>query len=105
VNYARPAVTLAPASFFLGPVACQSRTARSLEACAWAASCYSARRIFQQPWSEAVNLDASVNTAAAETRPSLSWDARTLLFGRAPGPEGLSDIYVTTRTKVGHGDD
>jgi WD40-like Beta Propeller Repeat len=63
------------------------------------------RRSIQQPWSEAVNLDASVNTAAAETRPSLSWDARTLLFGRAPGPEGLSDIYVTTRTKVGHGDD
>jgi hypothetical protein len=41
-----------------------------------------------------------VNTAAAETRPSLSWDARTLYFGRAPGPEGQSDIYVTNRDKL-----
>ena len=40
-----------------------------------------------------------MNTAAAETRPSLSWDARTLYFGRAPGPEGSSDIYRTTREK------
>ena len=38
-----------------------------------------------------------MNTAAGETRPSLSWDARTLLFGRAPGPEGMSDIYLSTR--------
>ena len=38
-----------------------------------------------------------VNTAAAESRPSLSRDARQLLFGRAPGPEGIGDIYVTTR--------
>jgi hypothetical protein len=51
------------------------------------------------PWSAPVNLGASVNTAASESRPSFSWDARTLLFGRAPGPEGMSDIYVTTRAK------
>jgi hypothetical protein len=63
------------------------------------------RRSVHEPWPEPVNLGSSVNTAAAETRPSLSWDARTLLFGRAPGPEGMSDIYVTTRTKVGHTDD
>jgi hypothetical protein len=24
-----------------------------------------------------------------------------LYFGRAPGPEGMSDIYVATRTKPG----
>jgi WD40 repeat protein len=49
------------------------------------------------PWSAPVNLGDAVNTAAAETRPSLSWDARTLLFGRTPGPEGIGDIYVSTR--------
>jgi hypothetical protein len=49
------------------------------------------------PWSEPVNLGNAVNTGAAETRPSLSWDAQTLLFGRTPGPEGIGDIYVSTR--------
>jgi Tol biopolymer transport system component len=49
------------------------------------------------PWSTPVNLGAAVNTAVSESRPSLSWDARTLLFGRTPGPEGNSDIFITTR--------
>lgn len=49
------------------------------------------------PWSTPVNLGPAVNTAAAETRPSLSRDGKQLLFGRAPGPEGSGDIYVTTR--------
>jgi WD40-like Beta Propeller Repeat len=54
------------------------------------------------PWSEPVNLGNAVNTAAAaESRPSLSWDARTLLFGRTPGPEGIGDIFVSTRTTLG----
>jgi hypothetical protein len=48
-------------------------------------------------WSAPANIGPTVNTAAGETRPSLAWDARTLLFGRAPGPEGMSDIYVSTR--------
>ena len=52
------------------------------------------------PWSVPVNLGGAVNTAAAETRPSLSRNARTLLFGRSPGPEGMSDIYVSTREKL-----
>ena len=56
-------------------------------------------------WSVPVNLGPSVNTAAAETRPSLSWQARTLLFGRAPGPEGMSDIFVATRERPGSDDD
>lgn len=51
-------------------------------------------------WSAPMNLGTGVNTAAGETRPSLSWDAHTLLFGRAPGPEGMSDIYVATRDQV-----
>jgi WD40-like Beta Propeller Repeat len=59
----------------------------------WAAT----RASIEDPWSTPVNLGAAVNTGAAESRPSLSWDARALLFGRAPGPEGMSDIYVSTR--------
>jgi hypothetical protein len=49
------------------------------------------------PWSTPVNLGPAVNTSAAETRPSLSENGNQLLFGRAPGPEGSSDIYITTR--------
>lgn len=49
------------------------------------------------PWSAPTNLGTAVNTAAAETRPFLSKDGNQLLFGRAPGPEGSSDIYVATR--------
>ncbi len=48
-------------------------------------------------WSAPVNLGPVVNTGAAESRPSLSRDGKQLLFGRAPGPEGSSDIYLTTR--------
>jgi hypothetical protein len=60
----------------------------------------SIRASIDDPWSTPVNLGTTVNTAASETRPSLSWKALTLLFGRAPGPEGSSDIYVSTRDKL-----
>jgi hypothetical protein len=52
------------------------------------------------PWSTPVNLGTGVNTGAAETRPSLSWNALSLLFGRAPGPEGMADVYVSSRDKL-----
>jgi hypothetical protein len=48
-------------------------------------------------WSTPANIGAEVNTAAAESRPSLSRTGDQLLFGRAPGPEGSSDIYLSTR--------
>lgn len=48
-------------------------------------------------WSAPVNLGPAVNTTAGETRPSLSKDGTQLLFGRAPGPEGGSDVYLATR--------
>jgi len=51
-------------------------------------------------WSTPVNLGSNINSAAGETRPSLSWDGTTLYFGstRTGGTaEGSSDIYVTTR--------
>ena len=57
----------------------------------------STRASVDDPWSAPVNVGSAVNTAAGETRPSLSWDAQTLLFGRAPAPEGMSDIYLATR--------
>lgn len=60
----------------------------------------STRGSTSDPWSTPVNLGDAVNTGAAESRPSLSWHAKQLLFGRAPGPEGSSDIYVTTRDKL-----
>jgi WD40-like Beta Propeller Repeat len=63
------------------------------------------RDSLRDPWSAPLNLGGAVNTAAAETRPSLSRNARTLLFGRAPGPEGMSDIFVTTRERSGSDDD
>jgi Tol biopolymer transport system component len=45
------------------------------------------------PWSSPVNLGTAINTAAPETRPSLSWDGERLYFGRA------GDIYVSQRSK------
>ena len=63
------------------------------------------RASVHDPWSAPGNLGPTANTAAAESRPSVSWDAETLYFGRAPGPEGLSDIYVATRDKSGRKDD
>jgi hypothetical protein len=60
----------------------------------------STRKHVGDPWSTPVNLGSATNTAANETRPSLSWDGTTLYFGRAPGPEGpLADIFFTTREK------
>jgi hypothetical protein len=48
-------------------------------------------------WSTPENLGGNVNTAAGETRPSLSWDGDRLYFGRAPGAPSTADIHVATR--------
>jgi len=53
------------------------------------------------PWSPPVNLGGDINTSDNETRPSLSWDATTLYFGRAPAPVGPADIFFATREKTG----
>jgi len=56
------------------------------------------RSSVDEPWSNPVNLGPAINTAAGESRASLSWDGKTLLFGSAkPGGEGSSDIYYSTR--------
>jgi hypothetical protein len=59
------------------------------------------RSSLSSPWSEPVNLGPAVNSAASETRPSLSWDGTTLYFG-STRIGAQSDIYVTRRTWV-HG--
>jgi WD40-like Beta Propeller Repeat len=55
------------------------------------------RKSVDDPWSAPVNLGPLVNKAGSETRPSLSWDGHTLLFGRAPVGSSAGDIYVATR--------
>jgi hypothetical protein len=49
------------------------------------------------PWLAPTNLGPVVNTSAAETRASFSWDGSTLYFGRLPGPVGSFDLFFTTR--------
>jgi hypothetical protein len=62
---------------------------------------YSAtRESIEDPWSTPVNLGPMVNTSNNETRGSF-WGGETLYFGRTPGPEGSTDIYVTTRERHG----
>jgi Tol biopolymer transport system component len=53
------------------------------------------------PWSVPENLGSDVNSPAAETRASLSWDGTTLVFGSMrAGGEGSTDVYMTTRVRV-----
>ncbi len=61
---------------------------------------FATRSSVDASWSTPVNAGPAINTAANETRGSFSWQAETLLFGRAPAPEGMTDIYFATRTKV-----
>lgn len=69
----------------------------------------STRESTNDPWSAPVNLGSAVNTSAVETRPSLSWHAEQLLFGRqgpnyaGEGATGMTDIFVTTRERLGGG--
>jgi WD40-like Beta Propeller Repeat len=60
----------------------------------------SVREHADDPWPAPTRLGSEINTAAAETRPSFSGDAQRLYFGRAPGPEGMNDIYLATRQKL-----
>lgn len=58
----------------------------------------SSRDSITDSWSIPVNLGSNINSIGNETRPSLSWDGMTLLFGTTrPGVEGVSDIYYSTR--------
>jgi hypothetical protein len=56
------------------------------------------RASVDESWSAPENLGGAINTASGESRASLSWDGKTLIFGSAkPGGEGSSDIYYSTR--------
>lgn len=60
----------------------------------------SIRGSLTDPWPAPVNLGPNVNSAASETRPSLSWDGTALYFGSTRPGEGSSDVYVTTRSRI-----
>ena len=53
----------------------------------------------QDAWGAPVNLGDGINTAAAETRPSLSWDGTTLYFGSTRGV-GDNNVYASVRPVV-----
>jgi len=60
----------------------------------WTAS----RSSVDEPWGTAVQLGNGINSAAGESRASLSWDGTMLVFGStSSGGEGFADIYVATR--------
>lgn len=57
-------------------------------------------------WPSPLHLAAPINSAASETRASLSWDGLTMVFGSTRtgselAPDGVTtsnDVYITTRT-------
>jgi hypothetical protein len=56
------------------------------------------RKSIDKPWSTPVNLGPTINTEFLEAFPSLSFDARTLVFqSTRPGGFGGSDLYMSTR--------
>ena len=64
----------------------------------------STRASLSDPWTAPVNLGPVVNSSGVDQRPSLSWDGTALYFlSDRPGGSGLTDLWVTTRTKIkGH---
>jgi Tol biopolymer transport system component len=60
----------------------------------WTAS----RSSVDQPWGTAVQLGTGINSAGNESRASLSWDGKRLMFGTTrAGVEGSADIWTSTR--------
>lgn len=63
----------------------------------WTAS----RQSIYDNWFAPVHLEAPINSAANETRASLSWDGLQLVFGsNRAGVEGMADIFVSRREKL-----
>jgi Tol biopolymer transport system component len=60
------------------------------------------RHRVRRPWSTPINLGAAINSPSAESRASLSWDGRTLVFGsnRPESEAGSSDIYIARRSRT-----
>ena len=63
----------------------------------------STRRSVHEAWTPPENLGTAVNSPSLDFQPSLSFDARTLVFAsNRPGSIGGSlDIWMTTRTPSG----
>jgi hypothetical protein len=56
------------------------------------------RRSVAHAWSQPANLGPNINSAAGESRASLSRNGQRLHFGSGkPGGQGSSDIYVSDR--------
>lgn len=73
---------------------------------------YTSTRTHGNAWEQPVNLGSTINSAVNETRASLSWDGRTLVFGSnrpgsEPGPTGApsNDVYVSSRAGGNRGDE
>ena len=69
----------------------------------WTAS----RESTNDPWGDLTHLPAPINSPAAETRATFSWDGSTIVFGSnrpgveiAPGFPVAADIFMITREKV-----
>lgn len=63
----------------------------------------STRRSVHDPWSMPVNLGAPMNSSAADQQPSLSPDARVLIFASSRGSGlGGTDLWMSTRTPSGN---
>jgi len=66
----------------------------------------STRPSTSDPWSTPVHLGVVVNTASGESRLALSFDGTTLyIISDRPGGVGNLDLWVSTRSKLNHGDD
>lgn len=63
----------------------------------------STRRSVHDPWSTPENVGPPLNTTADDFQPTLSYDARTLIFSSTrTGGLGGNDIWMSTRTPNGH---
>lgn len=57
----------------------------------------STRSSVDAPWDAAVHLENGINSAAGESRASLSGDGHRLMFGTTRPGEGSADIWTSTR--------
>jgi WD40-like Beta Propeller Repeat len=61
------------------------------------------RQLAQEPWSNATNLDAPINTPDLESQPTLSSDGQALIFTSIrTGGYGAQDLWMSTRKPGGN---